>query len=82
MTEVMRPSMQTSRASPSTISLQLVHVGQEFGVVADLFQAADQQFHCFYRRKRVEHAAKDEDALQVFLGDEQLFLGNTSVPLR
>ena len=33
-----------------------------------------EQFHGFDGRERVEHLAQDPDALQVFLGDEQLFL--------
>src|SRR5580698_8079016 len=62
----------------SNFCLQLVHVGQEFGVVADFFEAADEQFHCLNRRERIENAAKNEDALQVFFGNEQLFLSRSA----
>src|SRR5208337_4587206 len=52
-------------------------VGQEFGVVTNLLEAADQQLHGFNGRKRIEHTAQDKDALQIFLGDEQLFLAGS-----
>src|SRR3569833_383958 len=56
------------------IGLQLVHVGEEFGVVANLLKTADEKFHCLGWRHRNEHFAEDPDALEVFLRDEELFL--------
>src|SRR6185503_6462034 len=65
---------RTDMESVDSIPLKLVHVGKELGVVADFFEAADEEFHSFSGRQRVEDLAEDPDALEVFLGDEQLFL--------
>src|SRR6185437_9360724 len=58
--------------------LELVHVLQEFRVIADLLETANEKLHGFDGRQRVEHLAEDPDALQVFLGDEQLFLAGAA----
>src|SRR3954468_386735 len=65
---------RTDMESVDSICLQLVHVGEEFGVVANLLETADKEFHCFSGRQRIEHFAEDPDSLKVFLGDEELFL--------
>src|ERR1035437_6042484 len=57
--------------------LHLIHVGEELGVVADLFQAADEQLHGFDRGERVEHLAENPDARQILFGYEQLFLAGS-----
>jgi len=48
----------TAQAQPDSdplrlMALQLVHVLQELGVVADLLEAGDQQFHGLNRGERV-----------------------------
>src|SRR5579863_2412478 len=53
---------------------ELVHILQELGIIADLFEAGNEQFHGFDGRQGVQHAAQHEDALQVFPGNEQFFL--------
>src|SRR5215472_2718710 len=55
-------------------SRELVHVGEELGVVARFLEVGADQLHGFNRRERVEHAAQHEDALQVLFRNQQLFL--------
>jgi hypothetical protein len=47
---------------------------QKFLVVARLGELVGEKFHGFDRGERVDDAAQDPGALQLFLGDEQLFL--------
>src|SRR6185295_16301607 len=51
----------------------LVHRRQELAVALGLFQAVKYKFHLLDWRERIEHAAQDPDAVEVFFRDQQLF---------
>jgi hypothetical protein len=63
-----------ARVGHPSQALQMIHIHQELRVVPHLFQAADKQFHRLHRRQRIEHLAQNPYALQILLGDQQLFL--------
>ena len=68
---------QPSRVGTSVgfgLHLELVHVGEELGVVARFLEVRDEQLHGFNRRERVEHAAQHEDALQVLFSESAALL--------
>ena len=50
---------------------------QEFGVCLGLAEAFENDFHLLDGRQRIEHAAHDPDAVEVFLADKQFFLSRT-----
>src|ERR1035437_6463973 len=54
--------------------LQGAHVVEELLVVAGLGGLVCEKLHGVDRRERVDDAAEDPGALEVFLGDQQLFL--------
>jgi hypothetical protein len=57
----------------------LLHRGEELGVRLGLVEFVDEQFHRFDRRQRVEHLAEHPDAVEVFLGVQQLFLAGAAL---
>src|ERR1700688_3678069 len=50
------------------------HRAEEFTIAAGLAQLIQQQLHAFDWRQRVEHPAQHEHAVQLFTGNQQLFL--------
>src|SRR4051812_35151469 len=67
------PGVVTSR-SRTIDYLQRTHIGQEVAIRLGLAELVDQQLHRFYRREWVQDFPQHPDALQVFPGNEQLFL--------
>ncbi len=63
-----------NRARPN---LKRVHLQQELSVVPSLPQPVHQQFHGLDRRQRIEHLTQHPNPLQIFLGNQQLFLTRT-----
>src|ERR1700722_18389502 len=67
-------ALRVVRKRPTSwVCLQRVHLEQELGIIACFAQTIDEQFHRFNRRKWIENLTQDPYALQIFLGNEQLF---------
>src|SRR5881394_2899296 len=60
-----------------TPALQLAHLGQELAVGCGFRETLDQQFHRFNGGQRVQHLSQYPDALQIVLGNQQLFFTRT-----
>src|SRR6185437_13787171 len=65
---------RSSRDAVGMGALLSVHGCEEIGVALGLEQAVAEQLHGLGDRERVQHLAQHPDAVEVVLGDEQLFL--------
>ena len=54
-----------------------LHRSQKLGVRLCLLESFEHHFHLLDGRKRIQHAAHDPDAGQIFLADEQLFFARS-----
>ena len=55
------------------------HGIQELRVAAGLAQLIQQQFHGLHRRQRIQYLAQNPHAVQLFLGQQQLFLARAAL---